>query len=81
MSAWSTPVTSAPRAFAIWTASMPTPPPAPLTSTLRPGCTLARPRRFVSAMKPAVGTAAACTNVTLAGLRASTSSGTATYSA
>ena len=36
-----TPVTSAPRAFAICTAKVPTPPEAPLIRTFCPGCTSA----------------------------------------
>ena len=54
-----TPVTSAPSAFAICTANEPTPPDAPVTSTVWPGCTFAISRRACSAVMPDVGTAAA----------------------
>ena len=62
-----TPVTSAPRAFAICTANVPTPPDAPFTSTFWPGLTCALSRNACSAVTAATGTPAACANVRFAG--------------
>src|SRR5213078_3522890 len=55
-----TPVTSAPSAAAIWTAYVPTPPAAPLTSTRCPARTAPTSRIPRRAVAPAIGTAAAC---------------------
>ncbi len=76
-----TPVTSAPRDFAIWTAKVPMPPEAPLIRTFWPAVTWPWSRSAWSATKPAIGTAAACSNVRLAGLSARASSDAAAYSA
>ena len=76
-----TPVTSAPNALAICTANVPTPPDAPVTSTVCPGCTCAMSRRACSAVIPDVGTVAACSIVSLSGLRTSWSAGTDAYCA
>src|SRR5918993_4939090 len=76
-----TPVTSAPNALAIWTAKVPTPPDAPLISTCCPGWIRPLSRSPCRAVSPATGTAAACSNDTLAGFSTSASSGTVTYSA
>src|SRR6266704_1690219 len=58
-----TPVTSAPSAAAIWTAYVPTPPAAPLTSTRCPARTAPTSRIPRRAVPPAIGTAAACSKV------------------
>src|SRR5437764_5653156 len=63
-----TPVTSAPSAAAIWTAYVPTPPAAPLTSTRCPARTAPTSRIPRRAVAPAIGTAAACPKVRLTGL-------------
>src|SRR5574337_1067031 len=77
-----TPVTCAPSALAICTANVPTPPDAPLTRTLCPGWTFARSRSPCRAVTAAMGAAAACSNVRLAGFRATARScGTVRYSA
>ena len=65
-----TPVTSAPKCFAICTANVPTPPDAPLISTFCPGLIPPLSRRPCSAVSAATGTDAACSNVTFAGLSA-----------
>ena len=62
-----TPVTSAPRALAICTANVPTPPDAPLISTFCPGWTLPSSRRSCRAVEADTPTAAACSNVRLVG--------------
>ena len=63
-----TAVTSAaPRALATWTVKVPTPPPAPLTSTRSPGRSWPWSRSAWSAVHPAAGTAAASSNDRLAG--------------
>ena len=51
---------------------MPTPPDAPIRSTVVPGPTRPASRIARSAVTPATGTAAACSNVQLAGIRATT---------
>ena len=51
-----TPVTSAPNALAIWTAKEPTPPEAPVTSTVWPGRTCAMSRNACKAVMADVGT-------------------------
>ena len=77
-----TPVTSAPSAFAICTANVPTPPAAPLTRTRCPASSRPLSRRAWSAVTPASGIAAACSNVRPAGFAARTFFGPAhTYSA
>jgi hypothetical protein len=58
-----TPVTSAPKDFAICTANVPTPPDAPLIKTFCPGRTLPSSRMACRAVSAARGTAAACSNV------------------
>ena len=63
-----TPVTSAPSAFAICTANVPTPPPAPTISTFCPGRTFALSRSAWRAVTPEIGTAAASSNERLSGL-------------
>ena len=62
-----TPVTSAPNALAICTAKEPTPPDAPVTSTVWPGRTFAMSRNACNAVMADVGTAAASTTDRLAG--------------
>jgi hypothetical protein len=76
-----TPVTSAPRALAICTANVPTPPEAPMISTRCPGCTFPASRTATSAVGPEMGTAAACSNVTFAGLGTSLFALATAYSA
>lgn len=76
-----TPVTSAPYALAICTANVPTPPDAPLTSTVRPARTPATSRRPMSAVLAASGIAADCSKVRPAGLRSTAPSATHTNSA
>ena len=76
-----TPVTSASRTAAIWTAKVPTPPPAPLTSTRCPARTrptVRMPRRAVTA---AIGSAAACSKVRPSGLGTSSAAVVEAYSA
>jgi hypothetical protein len=75
-----TPVTSAPRDLAICTAKVPIPPEAPLIRTFCPGCSRPASRRPCRAVVAASGTAAARSNVRLAGLRASASSAAQAYS-
>ena len=76
-----TPVTSAPKAFAISTAKVPTPPDAPTTTTVCPGCTSALSRTAWRAVPAEIGTAAASSNESPAGLRASMPGSTFAYSA
>ena len=66
-----TPVTSAPKALAIWTAKVPTPPEAPMISTFCPGSTRAWSRTACRAVSAETGTAAACSKERFAGLGAS----------
>ncbi len=66
-----TPVTSAPNAFAICTANVPTPPAAPITRARCPARSFATSRSAWSAVTPETGTAAACSKLSRAGLRAS----------
>ena len=75
-----TPVTSAPSALAICTANVPTPPPAPLISTVIPGWTFPF-RSACNAVTPACGAAAACSKVRFAGFGTIRVSGATTYSA
>src|SRR5436305_13858098 len=65
-----TPVTLAPKALAICTANVPTPPDAPVTSTVCPGCTLAISRSACRAVKADTGIAAACSMLRLTGFGA-----------
>src|SRR6266702_3615522 len=65
-----TPVTSAPIDLAICTANVPTPPDAPLIKTFCPGWTFPLSRTPCNAVSPAIGTEAACSKVTLAGINA-----------
>ena len=67
-SCWSRPVTSAPNAFAICTANVPTPPDAPLIEDLLPGLEMPLSRRSWRAVVADTPTAAACSKVRLAGL-------------
>ena len=76
-----TPVTSAPKALPICTANVPTPPDAPLTSSDWPAWSRPTSRSPCRAVVPASGTAAACSNVQPAGLRATRLAGTLAYSA
>ncbi len=76
-----TPVTSAPNAFAIWTAKVPTPPDAPLIRTFWPGWTLPSSRRSWRAVDADTPTEAACSNVRLAGFSRNWSSVARAYSA
>ena len=76
-----TPVTSAPNALAICTANVPTPPDAPLMRTFCPGWTLPSSRRSWSAVVADTPTAAACSNVRLAGFLMNWSSLARAYSA
>ena len=76
-----TAVTSAPSAFAICTANVPTPPAAPLTRTCCPGSRRPWSRSAWRAVQPAMGTAAACSKVTSGGFTAKSSSVPRTYSA
>src|SRR5919106_5082707 len=76
-----TPVTSAPKALAIGTANVPTPPDAPLIRTFCPGRTRPTSRRPCQAVTPATGTAAACPKVRLDGFNANASCDTLAYSA
>ena len=69
-----TPVTSAPNALAICTANVPTPPDAPLIRTFWPGRTLPSSRRSCRAVVADTPTAAACSNVRLAGFATNWSS-------
>src|SRR5207237_8067624 len=68
-----TPVTDAPNAFAICTAREPTPPAAPITSTVCPGRTFPSSRTARRAVVPELGTAAACSKVRFAGFGTSLS--------
>ena len=79
--ALATPVTSAPSAVAICTAYEPTPPEAPITRTFWPRSTRPTSDTAISAVSPEIGTAAACSKVTFAGLGASLSSRATAYSA
>ena len=77
------PVTSAPRAFAIWTANGPTLPDAPSMSTRSPGPTV-RPSRRRSpwiARIAECGSVAASSNGIAGGISANARSGAVTYSA
>jgi hypothetical protein len=76
-----TPVTSAPYAFAIWTANVPTPPEAPMTSTRSRAVTCPWSRTAWSAVSPEIGRAAACSNVRCRGLGASFAAAAGAYSA
>src|ERR687891_1969364 len=62
-----TPVTSAPSALAICTASVPTPPDAPLIRTVVPGPTWPTSRMAIMAVRPDMTDAAASLNESLAG--------------
>ena len=60
---------SAPKNLASCTANVPTPPDAPLISTFCPGWTWPWSRSACSAVRPAIGTAAASSNETFGRLR------------
>jgi hypothetical protein len=76
-----TAVTCAPNAVASCTAKVPTPPDAPVISTVWPGWTRPWSRRPCRAVRPEMGTVAACSKVRFAGLGASLFSGARAYSA
>src|SRR3954467_10668364 len=76
-----TPVTSAPNAFAIWTAKVPTPPDAPVIRTCCPVWTRPWSRTAWRAARAETGTAAAWSKDSLAGLGASLSGRARAYSA
>ena len=65
----------------VCTAKLPAPPAAPLISTFWPGWTPAASRIAFNAVMPATGTADACSKLRFAGLRASSASRAAAYSA
>src|SRR5918994_1299882 len=75
-----TPVTTAPRAFAICTVNVPTPPPAPVTNTFVPGDTSAA-WSARSAVAPEIGTAAASSKDSRGGFAATFPTGTTANSA
>src|ERR671911_1528561 len=75
-----TPVTTAPRAFAICTVNVPTPPPAPVTTTVLPGDTSAA-WSARNAVAPEIGTAAASSKDRRGGLAATLPTGTTANSA
>src|SRR5881296_3239407 len=76
-----TAVTSVSNDLAIWTANVPTPPPAPLTSTFCPGLMCPWLRRACNAVSPAIGTAADSSKERFAGFRAILFSRAVPYSA
>src|ERR1035438_5364851 len=76
-----TPVASAPNHLAICTASVPTPPAAPLIKTFWPGLICPLSRRPCNAVKTATGTEAACSNVMFSGFTTNADSEVHTYSA
>ena len=76
-----TPVTSAPNAFAICTANVPTPPDAPMISTFCPGCTFALSRTACNAVTAEMGQAVARSKERFAGFRASMFASARAYSA
>ncbi|CAN5492296.1 hypothetical protein BH23ACT9_BH23ACT9_25330 [soil metagenome] len=76
-----TPVTSAPKALAICTANVPTPPDAPVTATVCPACRCTTSRSACNAVNADVGTAAACAMDRLGGMRTKWSAGAHAYSA
>src|SRR5918996_617298 len=76
-----TPVTSAPRALAICTASVPTPPDAPLMRTVVPGLTWPTSRMAIMAVRPDMTDAAASLNESVAGFSMSRDAGATVNSA
>jgi hypothetical protein len=76
-----TPMTSAPSAFAIWTANVPTPPEAPLIRTWVPSPTLPRSRMAISAVRPDMTDAAASSKVSPTGFLMNLDAGTTVNSA
>ncbi len=76
-----TPVTSAPSARAICTASVPTPPDAPLIRTRVPGPALPTSRMAISAVRPDMTDAAASSKVSPRGFLMSWDAGTTVCSA
>ena len=72
-----TPATSAPNAFAICTAYVPTPPDAPMISTFWPGATFPWSRTAWSAVEPEMASTAACSKPRFAGRGASLPSASA----
>src|ERR687891_426511 len=76
-----TPVTSAPSAFAICRAKVPTPPEAPLIRTRVPDWTLPTSRTALSAVRPDMTDAAASSNASPAGFLMSCDAGTTVNSA
>src|SRR2546423_12176447 len=75
------PVTLASNDFAICTANVPTPPDAPLISTLCPGCTFPWSRTAARAVNAESPTAADCSDVRFVGLGSRLLSAAHTYSA
>ena len=76
-----TPVTCAPQDFAIWTANVPIPPPAPTIRTFCPAWRRPESRSAWSAVSAAIPVAAPCSKVMLAGFGTRRSSLAAAYSA
>src|SRR5919106_5025482 len=76
-----TPVTSAPSALAICTASVPTPPDAPLMRTVVPGLTWPTSRMAIMAVRPDMTDAAASLNESVAGFSMSRDAGATVNSA
>src|SRR5215472_14813306 len=76
-----TPVTSAPKDFAICTAKVPTPPAAPLIKTVCPAWIRPLSRSPCNAVSAAIGTEAACSNVTFSGFITNAASEAHVYSA
>ena len=76
-----TPVTCAPNDFAIWTANVPMPPPAPTMSTFCPARMRPASRSAWSAVNAAIPVPAACSKVTPAGFGTRCSSLATAYSA
>jgi hypothetical protein len=74
-------ITLAPRYFAAWTAALPSPPAAPITSTHSPGFTWARSRNCVNASGAWRATTAAVRKSSPSGITCVMCAGTFTYSA
>jgi hypothetical protein len=74
-------MTRAPCSRAIWTAALPTPLPAPITSTSSPGRTRARVTSMCHAVRNTSGTAAACSHGRFSGYGRQFTAGTHTASA
>ena len=76
-----TAVTRAPMAREIWTANVPTPPDAPLTSTWSPAARFASSRSACRAVNAASGTLAASSKARPGGITATVPSVATAYSA